>query len=53
MTRDIDVMETIQHEKARDIARDGQMPLDAEGSALAEAKRFTFDIVQTPTDPLR
>lgn len=28
-------------------------PLDPEGVRLTEHKRFTFDIVETPVDPLR
>lgn len=53
MTRDLEIMETIMVEKDKDIERHGQMELDAEGRRLAEEKRFTFDIVETPTDPLR
>lgn len=53
MTRSLEIMETIMAEKDRDIERHGQMDLDAEGRRLAEEKRFTFDIVTVPTDPLR
>lgn len=53
MTRDKDVIDVIQREKVKDIERETLLPLDDEGIALAEHKRFTFDIVDTPTDPLR
>lgn len=55
MTKDkrLEEMEQIQNEKAQAIKRDGLPPLDPEGAAVAEHKRFTFDIVDTPTDPLR
>lgn len=53
MERNLKTMETIMKEKDRDIARAQQQPLDAEGQKLAETKRFTFDIIETPIDPLR
>lgn len=53
MTRDLDVMTAIQKQKARDIRGKELQPLDAEGKKLAEHKRYTFDIVDLPTDPLR
>lgn len=53
LTRDLNVMTQIQEEKKKDIQREGQHALDHEGIALAEHKRFTFDIVDTPADPLR
>ena len=48
-------METIMDEKARDIAKAEQQPLDPEGEALAEYKRMTFDmpINVAKVDPLR
>ena len=53
MSRNLDVMAAIQKEKAKEIETQAQQPLDAEGTALAEHKRFTFDVIQTPVDPLR
>lgn len=53
MTRDLKVMAAIQKEKAKEIERGAKHPLDAEGDKLAETKRFTFDIIDTPVDPLR
>lgn len=53
MTRDRNVMDDIQREKTREIEKKEMMPLDPEGERLAEHKRFTFDIVNTPVDPLR
>ena len=50
---DLETMAAIQAEKAKDIAAAGQPSLDAEGRELAEGKRFTFDVVETPVDPLR
>ena len=46
-------MTDIQAQKKRDIERHGQPPLDDEGKALAEHKRFTFDVIDIPSDPLR
>lgn len=46
-------MERIQNAKEQDIARDGIPPLDPEGETVAKHKRFTFDIIETPVDPLR
>lgn len=52
--RELEIMETIQTQKEKDIdALEHQMPLDDEGKTLAEKKRFTFDIINVPTDPLR
>ena len=53
MTRDRSVMDEIQREKIKDIEKEELQPLNPEGEALAEHKRFTFDIVNTPVDPLR
>ena len=53
MTRDINVMKDIQDQKIKDIEKRDLHPLDDEGTAMAEHKRFTFDLVDTPTDPLR
>lgn len=53
MNRDLDVMKNIQNEKEKDINGSDLQPLNPEGVALAEHKRFTFDVVDTPVDPLR
>lgn len=45
------IMTEIQTEKEKDYA--SQVELDAEGKAMAENKRFTFDVIDTPVDPLR
>lgn len=46
-------MTKIMDQKDRDIARNGQPQLDPETIKLAEQKRFTFDVITVPTDPLR
>lgn len=51
--RDLDTIKTIMNQKDRDIAREGQPPINPEVRRLAEEKRFTFDIINTPVDPLR
>lgn len=53
MKRDLNVMAAIQNEKAKEIDKQAQQPLDPEGEAMAKHKRFTFDIIETPVDPLR
>lgn len=53
MERNIETMAEIQNEKEKDIAAEELQPLDAEGIALAEHKRFTFDVINVPSDPLR
>lgn len=53
MTRDIEVIEAIQTTRAKELKQEELHPLDPEGKALAEHKRFTFDIIATPVDPLR
>ena len=53
MERDIETMAEIQDEKEKEIAAEELQPLDAEGVALAEHKRFTFDVINIPADPLR
>ena len=53
MERDLDVMKTIQDQKEKDIEASTLQPLDPEGKHLAEHKRFTFDVVDFPSDPLR
>ena len=51
--RDLAVMATIQAEKERDIEATELLPLNAEGVNLAAGKRFTIDIIDAPSDPLR
>lgn len=51
--RNLETMDEIMAQKDRDLAREGQPPLDPEHKRLAEKKRFTFDIIETPSDPLR
>ena len=52
-TRELNVMNAIQTQKSKEIAAKELQPLDPEGRELAEHKRFTFDIINTPVDPLR
>lgn len=51
--KDLSVMDAIQREKANDLKAQEIPALNPEGDALAKHKRFTFDIVETPVDPLR
>ena len=53
MKRDLNVMSAILSEKEKEVEREEQKALDAEGVAMAEHKRYTFDIIDTPVDPLR
>lgn len=53
MVRDLNVMKAIQNEKAKEIEAAAAHKLDPEGKAMSEHKRFTFDIIDTPVDPLR
>jgi len=53
MTRDLRIIDAIQKVKAKEIESKVLQPLDPEGKRLAEHKRFTFDIINTPVDPLR
>ena len=46
-------MEQLMDEKQRDDDVRGLQPLDPEGVAMAEHKRYTFDVIDTPIDPLR
>ena len=47
------VMTAIQEEKHIEITGEGLQPLDAEGNAIAEGKRSTFDVKMGDSDPLR
>ena len=51
--RDLEIMNQIQRQKEKDLEDRELQPLDPEGERLAEEKRFTFDLVDIPTDPLR
>lgn len=53
MTRDLKVMSEIQDDKQKVISRSTPMELDAEGKEVAERKRYTIDVIDTPVDPLR
>lgn len=53
MERDLSIMDAIQTEKEKDIQATDLQPLDPEGEAMAEHKRFTFDLIDIPNDPLR
>lgn len=53
MERSLKVMSTILSEKEKEIEREEMQELDPEGKAMSEHKRFTFDIIDTPVDPLR
>lgn len=53
MTNDLNTMVDIMNESDNDREGSDLIPLDAEGKALAEGKRFTFDVIVTPVDPLR
>ena len=49
----LETMKNIMDQKSKDIETQEQLPLDKEGKLLAEGKRFTFDVINTPVDPLR
>lgn len=53
MARDLKTMEQIQDQKQKDLQNEELIPLNPEGRRLAEHKRFTFDVIETPVDPLR
>jgi hypothetical protein len=53
MSRDLDTMTQIVNEKEKDIEASELQPMNPEGRYMAEHKRFTFDVVDVPTDPLR
>lgn len=53
MTMNYETMVQIQDQKQKDLLKDEMLPLDPEGRRLAEHKRFTFDVIETPVDPLR
>lgn len=53
--KDIEIMEQIQKQKAMELSKTTPHELDDEGDAMADTKRFSFDIpVNAVTiDPLR
>ncbi|MBR3008340.1 MAG: hypothetical protein IKI35_05740 [Stomatobaculum sp.] len=53
MIRDLETMERIQRQKSKEMSREQLQPLNPEGQEMARHKRFTFDIIDIPTDPLR
>lgn len=53
MTRDLTTMARIQNEKSKEVGLTELQPLNPEGIEMAKHKRFTFDIVDVPVDPLR
>ncbi len=55
MSMELERMAAIQAEKQKEISAQEQRPLDAEGQALAEDKRKTFDLPTNAVkvDPLR
>ena len=53
MIRDLNTMEEIMARKDRELAAQPVPELTPEIRVLAEGKRFTFDIVDAPLDPLR
>lgn len=53
MSNDLNTMVDIQNQAGIDHEQEGLPPLDDETRELAEGKRFTFDVISVPTDPLR
>lgn len=53
MEKRLEEMAAIMEEKNRELNGKQLPPLDPEGEALARHKRETFDIIDTPVDPLR
>lgn len=51
--KDLNTMEAIQNEKAKSIAAAGQPSMSAATVTISAGKRFTIDVIDTPTDPLR
>ena len=51
MMPDIDTISRIQTEKQAEI--ESAPEINDEIKVLAEGKRFTFDVINTPVDPLR
>lgn len=53
MEKRLEEMAAIMEEKNREMSGKPLPALDPEGEALAKHKRETFDIIDTPVDPLR
>lgn len=53
MEKRLEEMQSIMTEKDRELKGKQLPPLDPEGEELARHKRETFDIIDTPIDPLR
>ena len=53
MEKRLEEMAQIMNEKNKEISGKQLPPLDPEGKTLAQHKRETFDIIDTPVDPLR
>lgn len=53
MEKRLEEMQSIMAEKDRELDGKQLPPLDPEGEELARHKRETFDIIDTPIDPLR
>lgn len=53
MEKRLEEMAAIMNEKGKEINDKALPPLDPEGKEVAKHKRETFDIIDTPVDPLR
>lgn len=53
MEKRLEEMSAIMEEKGKEINGKELPPLDPEGKEIAKHKRETFDIIDTPVDPLR
>ena len=53
MEKRLEEMSAIMNEKGKEINDKALPPLDQEGKEVAKHKRETFDIIDTPVDPLR
>lgn len=53
MSNDLNTMVDIQTQAGIDHDLAGLPALDDETRELAEGKRFTFDVISVPVDPLR
>lgn len=49
----LDMISAIQAEKQKNVNSEAVPPIDPEIKYLAEGKRFTFDVITIPVDPLR
>lgn len=53
MEKRLEEMAAIMNEKSKELSGEMIPALDPEGVVLAKHKRETFDIIDTPVDPLR